>query len=143
MTLYETIFETFLAKIEDYLLAKNIEERPAFVFNEVTTWLKSASVKTKRFITKTITFDDLSSSIVEDIDALEVEVFALGMITEWLRPRLYSVINTNQIYAGKEEKFYSQANHISALRDLFKDSKVEVKKIIRDYGYQNNSYLSG
>ena len=129
MTSYDDIFKSFLSKIEDFCLAKNIVERPNFVIEELTGWLKSAVSKTKRFINKTITFDDETKVITEVLDNLEVEVFALGMVVEWLRPRLYSVLNTNQFVGGKEEKFYSQANHTGTLSSLFKDSQIEIKKI--------------
>lgn len=142
MTAYEVIFETFLAKIEDFCLANEIIERPTLVVAEMSRWLHSAVAKTKKMYNQTITLDDTTHTITETLNDLEIEVFSLGMVCEWLRPKLYSVINTSQMIGGKEEKFYSQAGHITSLRSLFKDCNSEKNKIVRDYGYINNSYLT-
>ena len=65
------------------------------------------------------------------------------MVYECLRPRLNSTLNVSQFEGGKEEKFYSQANHITVLQSLYKDARLEKIKIVRGYGYENNSYLTG
>jgi hypothetical protein len=43
---------------------------------------------------------------------------------------------------GKEEKFFSQANHIAELRALREDVRLEMKRL-HSYGtYVNNSYFN-
>lgn len=71
-----------------------------------------------------------------------IEVISLGMVAEWLEPQVNSVLNTLQMFSGKEEKFYSQSNHLSELRGLLKDVQLKQRKIIRDRGYISNTYLS-
>ena len=71
-----------------------------------------------------------------------IEVIAMGMVIEWLEPQVNSVLNTLQMFSGKEEKFYSQSNHLSELKDLLKQSEIKQRKLIRDRGYISNTYLS-
>jgi hypothetical protein len=47
------------------------------------------------------------------------------------------------MYGGKEQKFYSQAQQLSELKDLLSTTKSEQRRIICDHGYVNNSYLRG
>lgn len=101
----------------------------------------------------TLSFDDEIISLTyelkhvvnksdEDLNFV-IDIVATGMVVEWLEPQVNSVLNTAQMFSGKEEKFYSQSNHLSELRALLKDSEVKQRKMIRDRGYISNSYLSG
>ena len=70
------------------------------------------------------------------------ELIAVGMVIEWLEPQVNSVLNTRQMFSGKEEKFYSQSNHLNELKDLLRQNRLKQRKMIRDRGYISNSYLS-
>ena len=88
---------------------------------------------------------ELKNSIDDNSDELFViEVFAQGMIIQWLEPK--SKINSkckNNFFGGKEEKkFYSQANHLNELRSLLSDANISLRKLLRDHGYIINSYIS-
>lgn len=69
------------------------------------------------------------------------DVLARGMVIAWLEPQVKSVLLTAQMFGGKEEKYYSQAAHLSQLQSLLADAKTELSKILRDYGYLYNSYI--
>lgn len=71
-----------------------------------------------------------------------MEVIATGMVVEWVTPQVNSVINTQQMFSGKEVNFYSQANHLAELQNLLKLSSSTLRKLIRDRGYYVNSYIS-
>lgn len=140
MTSYETIEELFLRKINDILMAKDILDRPDFAKAELDSYLKSSIAKNK-LAGDVITFNDLGGFIEEDLEYFSIDYYAECMITEWLHPVYYSTINTSQLYGAKEQNFYSQANHMSALRDMYNDSIIRSKKIKRDYGNLHNPYL--
>ena len=70
-----------------------------------------------------------------------LEVLSIGMVSQWLEPRVKSTINISQMFTGKEQKFYSQATHLSELRGLLDDTKIELRKMIRDHAYINNDYI--
>ncbi len=86
---------------------------------------------------------ELKNSIDDNSDELFViEVFAQGMIIQWLEPKVKSILNVKQFFGGKEEKFYSQANHLNELRSLLSDANISLRKLLRDHGYIINSYIS-
>ena len=47
------------------------------------------------------------------------------------------------MFGSKEEKFYSQSQHLSELRGLVNDSRKQQRRMIADRGYAWNSYLDG
>lgn len=137
-TSYSEIYDRFLPKITDYKILELDEED---VMDMMLGWLKSAVAKQKQIINN-LTMDDGIDSFDTELDDLEIELLSLGMVLEWLRPQINSTALTSQFIGGKEEKFYAQANHLNALKDLFNTTRLEIKKIQRDYGYRNNRYLN-
>lgn len=145
---FNEIFSRFYLKIRDYDFANQSEA----IMSELTTgWLKATvSHPYIRRIFQTFDFDSdikeieytmkIEVSEEEDKDFVE-EVLAKGMVLEWLTPMIESIENTRQIYAGKETNFYSQANHMSELRKLFNQTKIELRKVIMERGYIYNEYL--
>lgn len=87
---------------------------------------------------------ELSNPINNNADEdFIIEVVSSGMVIEWLEPQVKSVLNISQMFGGKEQKFYAQANHLNELKSMLKDCKTELRKMIRDRGYINNSYIDG
>jgi len=135
---YEDIYSRFLQKCTDY--------------DFIEWWLHSvASLPYVRVKFKTFSLNDevlkmnweLKNSIDDNSDELFViEVFAQGMIIQWLEPKVKSILNVKQFFGGKEEKFYSQANHLNELRSLLSDANISLRKLLRDHGYIINSYIS-
>lgn len=62
------------------------------------------------------------------------------MAIQWLQPQVDSILNTAPMIGGKEEKKLLD-NHKYSIQRL-ESMKTEQKKMIRDYGYMYNSYLS-
>lgn len=147
---YEEIYSRFLSKITDYSFVST-DDYDLYQF--MNSWMRSALSRPyiRRLFT-TLTFDDedvtltyeLSTSVNEDSDKdFVIELAAMGMVIEWLEPKVKSVINISQMYGGKEQKFYSQANHLIEIKSMLKDCKTELRKMIRDRGYIYNSYING
>ena len=87
---------------------------------------------------------ELSNPVDNNTDEdFVVELVSSGMVIEWLEPQVKSVLNISQMFGGKEQKFYAQANHLSELKSMLKDCKSELRKMIRDRGYISNSYING
>lgn len=149
MTLqYEDIFSIFLTKITDYSF---LECDDSFIHSQMVSWLHTASSSPRlRAKFGSLIFND-------ELDELEFElkmpvsdsedeefvkdVLARGMVIAWLEPQVKSVLLTAQMFGGKEEKWYAQANHLSQLQSLLAEAKTELSKILRDYGYLYNSYI--
>lgn len=145
---YDDIYSIFLSKITDYNF---ISLNDSDINDMMNGWMLSAisqpyisrlfsdlivdnRSKTLNFKLKTTTND------FSDINFVQ-EIIARGMVIEWLEPQVKSVLNTAQMFGGKEQKFFSQSQHLKELKDLLLNTKIELRKLIRDRGYIYNSYL--
>lgn len=145
---YEEIFSRVFGKINDpKLITLNDNDR-----NEIMTeWLHAVYSKPRiRRLFSSITCDDdmeeiiyeLNESVDEYSDKEFVEeLFVLGMMIEWLEPKVNSIVYTAPMIGGKEEKkiLDNYRYDIQRLHDM----KTEQMKMIRDYGYMYNSYIGG
>ena len=83
-------------------------------------------------------------SVDDDFDAEFItDILGIGMVIEWITPKINSLNNIQQVFGSSEEKFYSQTNHLNGLKDLKKSLIKEQKNLIKDRGYIWNSYLDG
>lgn len=149
MTLqYEDIFSIFLTKITDYSF---LEYDDSYIRSQMVSWLHTSSVSPRlraKFNTLSLNdeMDELDFELknaVDDGSDIEFvkDILARGMVIAWLEPQVKSVLLTAQMFGGKEEKWFAQANQLSQLQSLLSDAKTELSKIIRDYGYLYNSYI--
>ena len=149
MTLqYEDIFSIFLSKITDYSFLKYDEN---FIKGQMVSWLHSSSSSPRlraKFSTFNLNDEDavlgfsLKNSVGEQSDCdFVTDVLARAMVIAWLEPEVKNVLLTKQLLTGSEEKFYAQANHLLQLEQMLATAKTELKNILRDYGYLNNSYI--
>lgn len=143
------IYSRFYLRIEDYNIV-GLEEN--IVSEMMSGWMKAAvSVPYVRRLFDKFAVDDELGEIEyelkfpvsddEDKDFVE-EVIVLGMVVQWLKPRYNSTLNTNQFFSNNEQKFYSQANHMAELKEMYHQAKLEQRKLIRDRGYIYNKYIS-
>jgi hypothetical protein len=86
--------------------------------------------------------DDENEAFNNDLSDLDIELLAMGMTLAWLDQYLNSTENVLQFIGGKEEKYYSQANHIAELRTLREDIRLEMKRLHSYDTYINNSYFN-
>ena len=124
----------------------------AYLWEQVSEWVENAiATPSLRVIfssitcdkeTQTLTYTLRNSAGDELSDQLYVEkLFAMSFVIQWLEPTVKNKINLNQMYGGKEEKFYSQAQMITALNEVLDTTVVRLKKEIRDHDAIYNSYI--
>lgn len=145
---YEDIYGRFYRLVDDQSFFKLDED---YVYDLMRGWLHDAVANPIiRKIFSEISLDDeimelsftLSNSVDEFSDKEFVgSVFAQYMVIKWLTPKVESTINTAFILGGKEEKKI-QSNYKTTI-DRLDSLELKLRKFIRDYGYENNSYLSG
>lgn len=136
MTSYEVIYGRFLNSTTDF----NLAELDDHTLNEMLKeWLHSAIVKTRT--SGDLTRDDENEVFNNDLSELDIELLAMGMRLAWLDQTLNSSELTMQFIGGKEEKFFSQANHINELRALRADTLREMQQLYTYDTYVNNSYF--
>lgn len=139
-TSYETIFDRFTNKCTDFNLPKI--KNSAVLSDMLLNWLCSAIVSTRKCQHDLSKRDDDAMEFEEDLSDLEIELLARGMINAWLDQYLNSTENVLQFIGGKEEKYYSQANHIAELRALREQNILEMNRLHNYYTYTNSSYFN-
>ena len=108
MTLYSTLYEKCLSKIEDPQLAILPEEDLESVLHG---WMTSAIAKHRKCTNDLSNRDEKLKQFNVDLTDLELEILSILMCREWVSGQLNSVVNTLQVFSGKETKYYSQASH--------------------------------
>lgn len=147
---YEEIYSKFRLKASAYDLL-DLRDDDLNVF--LCDWMYSAIHKPYiyRLFTSTKFHDEIQQfdytmkySVDDDFDKeLITDVVGIGLVIEWITPKINNLNNISQVFGSSEEKFFSQAAHLSTLKDL-RDSLVrEQRNLIRDRGYIWNSYLDG
>ena len=145
---YDEIFSDFLGSVTDYDLASiGLDD----MYGLMTEYLhKTLSQSYVRRLFSTVSFNDtiqkftfeMANSVDDDADLdFTRYILSKGMVVEWLKPQVRSKTNIAQLLAGKDQKYYSQAPHLSELKGLLKDTELELRKAIRDRGYIYNPYL--
>lgn len=145
---YEDIYSRFYLRVEDFKLAELGQRLAEEMMNG---WMHSTLSKpyVRRLFSEMEIDDDNEQlnydlkyqvSDEEDRDFVE-ELIVLGMVEAWLEPKYHTVLNTAQMFTNSEQKFYSQANHMTELREMYSQAKNDLRKLIRDRGYIYNSYL--
>ena len=102
------------------------------------------SVKSKKFADLLLEFDfELKNTIDEDSDLDFIKkLLSTAMVIEWLNPQLNSTLNIQQMYGGKEEKFYAQSNHLNSIVNLHSYWTTRLHRLISNRNTDNNSYLN-
>ena len=145
---YKDIYSKFLGLIKNYDFLSLSEEEAYEFMNE---WLSGTISRPKvRRLFSSISWDDdfqevdykLRNSIDEQYDKAFTEfLLANGMVVGWLTPRVRNNdLLINQLFATKEQNFFSQANHVTAIQQLYDEAcNILDKDYGRDHGY---SYFS-
>lgn len=137
-TPYEDIYNRFLQKIKDFNLAEFDDNS----FDEtMQSWLNSSIVRVRKCKHDLSLRDDSIQEFTEDLSDIEIELLALGMVDSWVTPMINSTELTLQFIGGKEEKYFSQSQHLAELRNIKKENSLEMNRLHNYYTYTNNSYF--
>ena len=144
---YETVFSRTRGRIND---PKELSLSENDLLSIYTERLHNVIGKPRvRRLFSSIVLDDeiqqidftLNHSVDEDSDAdFVTDLFILGMTIEWLQPQVDSLKATAAMVGTKEEKM--MINPHKTNMDRLDNMKTELNKMIRDYGYMYNSYIS-
>ena len=146
---YNDIYSRFLNKIRDYDFA-GLPEPTAT--EQMKEWLQSSLSHTYIYrIFDSFSADDeiavmeytLKSSVDDYNDKHFVEeLLGNAMVVEWISPKVKTTTLFNQMISNsKESKFYSQKEHLSEMRNILENAENKVREMLRDKGYNYNSYL--
>ena len=138
MTLYSTLYDRALAQITDPLLAQLPEEDLEIMLHD---WLMDAIVEP---VVGEYDFSDRDEDLKQfnfDISDRDQKILSIHMVRGWLAPQIRSVTLTNQVYSGKESKFYAQANHLAEMRALDEQLRKDADLLFCRGTYLNNDYF--
>lgn len=143
-TPYEDIYKRFYRKIEDKDLVQFDENEQEEM---LTGWLDTAIsyIELEGLSMK----NDLSDrdndlqNFNQTLENYEIEVVAKFMVVAWYEPKINSLEHTLLMVGSKDEKWTSQKDHLEMMTTTRDKEKREAIKLVRNYGYKNNSYLSG
>lgn len=138
MTQYSTLYEKCLSKIEDPQLAMLPEEDLEGILHG---WMVSAIAKHRKCTNDLSNRDEELKKFNVKLTDLELEILSILMCREWVSGQLNSVVNTLQVFSGKETKYYSQSSHLAELQALDDKWKLEAQRLSRDYTYTDNEYF--
>ena len=137
-TPYAKVYGRFLNKMTDF----NLAELDDYTADEMLKgWLHSAIVNV-RTSSNLSARNDEDEAFINDLTDNDIELLAMGMTMAWLDQYLNSTENVLQFIGGKEEKYYSQANHIAELRAMREDIRLEMKRLHSYNTYKNSSYFA-
>lgn len=149
---YEEVFSRFYTKVRayDFLFGGMPED---MIEEFMSSWLHSAIAYPyiRRLFSSVEVSDDyecieytLSYPTDDSTDKeFVLEVLTYSMVYSWVEPKVKSITTTTQFFGTSDEKYFSQASHLSELRGLLEDSEVKIRSLIRDRGYFYNTYLDG
>lgn len=138
MTQYSTLYNRALAQITDPLLAQLPEED---VENMLHDWLMDAIVEP---VVGEYDFTNRNEELKQfnfDISDRDQKILAIHMVRGWLAPQIRSVTLTQQVYSGKETKYYAQANQLAEMRNLDADLQHQADLLFCRGTYLNNEYF--
>ena len=138
MTLYSTLYERALAQITDPVLAMLPEEDLEIMLHD---YLMDAIVEP---VVGEYDFSDRDEELKQfnfDISDRDQKILSIHMVRAWLAPQIRSVTLTNQVFSGKETKYYAQANQLAELRALDADLQRQADLLFCRGTYLNNDYF--
>ena len=139
MTLYSTLYERCLSQITDPLLASLPEEDLEYMLHD---WLMDAIVEPVVGEYDFSNRDDKLKQFNFDISDRDQKILSIHMVRGWLAPQIRSVTLTNQVYSGKETKYYAQANQLAEMRNLDADLQRQAELLFCRGTYLNNDYFN-
>ena len=139
MTSYEVLYSRALAQVTDPLLAQLPEEDLEIMLHD---WLMDAIVEP---VVGEYDFSDRDEELKQfnfDISDRDQKILSIHMVRGWLAPQIRSVTLTQQVYSGKETKYYAQANQLAEMRALDEQLRKDADLLFCRGTYLNNDYFN-
>lgn len=130
MNTFEDVVEMFLNTVREIDYINYTEEE---LFEEL-------GIKVKMVISKARVFEDLTfnknkGDLSRKVTDMEATILALGLVVEWLSPRVYNYELLESQLSSKDFTIFSNANRLSELRALRDDSRIEFHNLLADYDF--------
>ena len=134
-TPFSDVYERFLSKVNDYdyinLEQEDLEDiLKGYLISAITMFRKCKKDLSDR--------DSETNQFNETLDDEEIEILALGILWNYLSPKIYTGELMKQSLSSKDYKLFSQANFLKELRQLRDDTKRDMNELLVSYSYSRN-----
>ena len=140
-TRFETVFNSFLSKIQDMDLAilgdEDIENNCLRYLDEALMYINMNNL----VMVHEWTIDPDMDEFVEDLDPAEIQVLTYYMVAAWYDARINSLENTRAIFGASSDRWTDQAKFQKQLIAARKQWLLEARDLFRNYNVLNNDYL--
>ena len=116
----QEIYGMFLSNITDYSIPLLSDED----FEEEMLMLLKKSIAKFRF-KKDIAIDEFMGTFTRELKEEEKNILALGMVSEWVKPKIYSVEVMKMKMNSKDYQLYSESNMLTTLQKIKKEADAE------------------
>ncbi|MCI6062669.1 MAG: hypothetical protein MR726_04500 [Ligilactobacillus salivarius] len=144
MTPYETIFNSFLKRIEDEILPKFEESEQNEILigylNDAIAMMTADDLMIEHDLNNK---DDDLMEFNDDLNNLEVELLSKVMVVSWYEQKINSIETTVMMIGVSGEKWTSQKGLAESMKTRQTKAYREARKLARGYHYRNNNYLGG
>lgn len=137
-TSYSQIYESFIFKVEGYKLMMLLQEDREDILK---LYLNAVCRKIHRKVKNYVDLknrDNETQEFIDDIDDDMIDIIAECMITEWLRPKIYSDELLESRLNTKDFSEYSPANLIHQIREVFQMSEKASLVAINNYSFSHD-----
>ena len=144
MTPYETIFNSFLKRIEDEILPKFEESEQNEILigylNDAIAMMTADDLMIEHDLNNK---DDDLMEFKDDLNNLEVELLSKVMVVSWYEQKINSIETTVMMIGVSGEKWTSQKDLAESMKTRQTKAYREARKLARGYHSRNNNYLGG
>lgn len=116
-TTFEDVISVFLSNITDYNYLELDEED----FNNEMLMLLKKSLSKFRY-KQNIKINDDIREFNRELTDIEINILAQGMLSEYLKNKIYNIELLRMSLGSKDFYTFSQANHLKELLDLKKET---------------------
>ena len=136
-TSYSEIFNAFMYKIEGYKLIPLVtEDRERIINIYLTAACRKAYKKCRQYVDLNDR-DDKMQEFHIDLEDDMIDILAECMITEWLKPKLYSDELIESRLNTKDYTEFSPAKLIEQVRAVYDMSELASKVAINNYTFSH------
>lgn len=145
-TSFEIFYDIFLEKIDDKTLAKLANEDLSqmldnYILNSVSIHFKQCKKDLSKYARTLYTEDEENSTPIiygyfyDDLTREEIYIVVLGMIIEWISPKIYKERLLKQSFSDRDYKQGSSWQTLGKLQELKAQSESDLRKTIQSYQY--------
>ena len=116
----QEVYGMFLSNITDYSIPLLSDED----FEEEMLMLLKKSIARFRF-KKDIAIDEFMGVFTRELKEEEKNILALGMVSEWVKPKIYSVEVMKMKMNSKDYQLFSESNMLTTLQKIKKEADAE------------------